>query len=331
VRTRGVTLIGPCPPPAGGIASHVADLAAWLCEQGVPSRVVVPRRSLGFLGQLARPPGWVTHAHVHGHSVRAWLLASACAGVSRAILTVHSGLAPAYLHAHPRVVRMACARYAAVIAVSDAIAEALVAAGVARRRVVVAPAFLPGALAERVPPAGLMQVRRCHCPLLVAAAAPGPEYGVDLALSGFAELLRQHPQAALVLIGPGLRRRELLRRNVYLFGELARAEALGLLAAADVVLRPSRADGDSITVREALALGVPVVASDAARRPPGVIVHASGSVPALARAIDQAWRARPTALPPGDAQAALAALYRRLGVAIAAPPKEAPCAVSSAA
>ena len=39
-----------------------------------------------------------------------------------------------------------------------------------------------------------------------------------------------------------------------------------------IYLRPTSSDGDAVSVREALALGVPVLASDVAQRPPGVRV-----------------------------------------------------------
>ena len=44
-----------------------------------------------------------------------------------------------------------------------------------------------------------------------------------------------------------------------------------------VFVRPTYTDGDSISVREALALRVPVVASDAAYRPQGVLRFTAGN------------------------------------------------------
>jgi glycosyltransferase involved in cell wall biosynthesis len=45
-----------------------------------------------------------------------------------------------------------------------------------------------------------------------------------------------------------------------------------------VFVRPTYTDGDSISVREALALRIPVVASDAAYRPQGVLRFVKGNV-----------------------------------------------------
>jgi hypothetical protein len=51
---------------------------------------------------------------------------------------------------------------------------------------------------------------------------------------------------------------------------------LALMSACDVFLRPTLEDGDSISVREALALGVPVVASRVGARPAGAILFRPG-------------------------------------------------------
>ena len=45
--------------------------------------------------------------------------------------------------------------------------------------------------------------------------------------------------------------------------------AAGLLENSDVFVRPTTSDGDSVSIRECLFLGTPVVASDAAVRPAG--------------------------------------------------------------
>jgi glycosyltransferase involved in cell wall biosynthesis len=319
MRESGVTLVGPVAPPPGGIASHVADLARLLARHRVRAEVVAPERRGAGLGRFFwRALTDVVHVHVHGHSHRAWLLAAGCSAAPRAVLTVHSGLAPAFVARHPALVRAACARYAAVIAVSAAVGSALTAAGVEAARLFQAPAFLEEALADRLPPAGLAALRRRHPILLCAAGAPGPEYAVGLLLSAFAAFRAHHPEAGLILYGPGLRRPELLGAGVYLRGELDRAEALGVVAACDLFVRPTLADGDATSVREALALGCRVVASDAAARPTGVVLHRSGDAPSLAAALQSALEAPP---PPRTdfptAQQTLLGVYRRLGLPIA--------------
>jgi glycosyltransferase involved in cell wall biosynthesis len=57
-----------------------------------------------------------------------------------------------------------------------------------------------------------------------------------------------------------------------------------LWARADVFVRATNTDGDAISVRESLSLRVPVVASDASPRPPGVSLFAAGNLVSLLHA-----------------------------------------------
>lgn len=46
-----------------------------------------------------------------------------------------------------------------------------------------------------------------------------------------------------------------------------------LMEKSDVVVRPTNIDGDSLSIREAIFLGKPIITSDAVERPAGVILH----------------------------------------------------------
>jgi len=61
-----------------------------------------------------------------------------------------------------------------------------------------------------------------------------------------------------------------------------------VLAACDVFVRPTTSDGDANSVREALALGVPTVASDVVERPDGAIPYKCGDAKDFARAVRRA-------------------------------------------
>jgi glycosyltransferase involved in cell wall biosynthesis len=84
---------------------------------------------------------------------------------------------------------------------------------------------------------------------------------VDVALQA-ATLL---PTAKVVVCGDGPERRRLKQRfpDVTFCGHLPRAKVLEWIAASDLVLCASRAEGAPTVVREARALGVPVVATAA--------------------------------------------------------------------
>jgi glycosyltransferase involved in cell wall biosynthesis len=206
--------------------------------------------------------------------------------------------------------------------VSKALRRSLCAAGVPHDRLWIAPAFFLDALGDRITPAGAAALRRRHSPLCAAVAAPGPEYGMDVLLDAFAALRRTRPEAGLVVAGPDLRRAERTRPGVYWLGDLPRAETLGLLEACDVFIRPTRADGDAISVREALALGRRVVASDAAARPEGVALHRAGDAGDLARAVLAALDAPPPQVLVDQGREAVLAAYRQLGLPLGPSPSE---------
>ena len=58
--------------------------------------------------------------------------------------------------------------------------------------------------------------------------------------------------------------------NIYLAGNVLHAITLHLIDKADILLRTTLFDGDAISVREALFLGTPVIATENGMRPEGV-------------------------------------------------------------
>ena len=105
-----------------------------------------------------------------------------------------------------------------------------------------------------------------------------PEYDLPLQIDAMAEVLARHPNAGLAIVGSGSREESLRERidakpyrdRILLCGDVAHEATLRAIAASDVVLRTTLYDGDSVSVREALAFGKPVIATDNGMRPAGV-------------------------------------------------------------
>lgn len=329
-----VLLVGALPPPAGGVATHCRELARALSAAGAAVDLVDPRR-LGPDGRdgrwpllarlaLARLRREIVHVHTNGHNRGSWTLAALCAlgHPAPSLLTLHSGLAPDFVRSHNNLARQVCARYTRIIAVNPDIAAALADAGVPSARVVVCPAFTPSSLAFRLPPPGLARIRRRHAPLIACALAPGPEYGAMVMLDAFKIVRSHHKRAGLALYGPGTREPALaaasrareLHAAVHHLGELTRERALAVVAAADLFVRPTLADGDAISVREALALGRRVVASAVGARPAEALTFPAGDAAACA---EQIFRSLDKRLPDNvrqvDCLQTLLHLYRDAG------------------
>lgn len=344
---RRLVLLGPFPPPWGGISVHVRalrDLAirhGWKVEvidlgEGRDRREPMEGlRSAGgygrFAGELLRIAAGsaILHVHVPGNNARAWMVALAASRAKPGgLLSVHSGLAPALLDGSPacrRLAWLACAGYERILCANREIAEALERCGVAPRRLEVLPAFLPGAVVPGQPPLAALAARSRFESLLAAAVAPGSQYGADVLLDALALLRDRHPKLGCVLYGPStadpsfgeqVGRRGLFDRVVPL-GAIDQPASLAVMQIADLFVRPTRADGDSIAVREALSLGVRVVASDVGCRPREAHRFRSGDPADLAARIVQALAQPP---PPfgtgiGDSAQRILSAWRALGVA----------------
>ncbi|MDB4970140.1 MAG: glycosyltransferase-like protein [Myxococcales bacterium] len=331
---RRVLIVGALPPPSGGVATHCRELARALEAAGLRVDLIDPRR-VGPAGRdgrprllarlaLARLRREIVHVHTNGHNRGSWTVAALCGlgHTGASILTLHSGLAPDYIRKHRTLARLVAGRYSAVVAVNEAIAAALTDAGVAPSKIVVSAAFTPSSLAFRLSPPGLAQIRRAHPLLIACALAPGPEYGAAVMLDAFAAVRAREPRAGLVIYGPGTREPALaaavrargLGGAVHQLGEMARERALAIVAAADVFVRPTLADGDAISVREALALGRPAVASNVGARPPEAKLFPVGDSAACAEQIFQSLATRlPEYAHRVDCLPTLLDLYGRVG------------------
>jgi glycosyltransferase involved in cell wall biosynthesis len=338
-----VALVGNWPRPYGGVAVHVAALCRALRARGAdvvvldighgdhtgagvrPARGVL--RCAAALSGVAAA-GRLVHLHTNGANRKSWLLALAVGRARRPfaprpVLTIHSGSAPAWLRggaARRALAAAACAGYGAVVAVNEEIAAALARAGVPRERLSVLAPFAPAVLEPPAPPPGLAAFLAGRAPVLCAALAPDPLYGADLLGPAFAALRARHPRAALVVFGPGTETpgAPWPPDAVRGLGEVDHAAALAVMAAADVFVRPTRADGDAVSVREALAMGCQVVASAVGHRPSPCLRFPAGDGAALLAALEEAVaRGRRAGGRTGERGAdvfeALHALYRRLG------------------
>jgi glycosyltransferase involved in cell wall biosynthesis len=86
-------------------------------------------------------------------------------------------------------------------------------------------------------------------------------------LAAFADLLEVHPSVSLAIVGDGMMRAELeeeiqrrgLEKRARLLG--AREDVRRLLAASDIFVTASRIEGLPLAVLEAMAAGLPVVAT----------------------------------------------------------------------
>lgn len=319
---KNVLLVGNYPPPFGGISQHVALLHELLRNKKIESCVIDVSNSkekinsgviysksklkLFFNIILSCRKLDIIHIHTNGHNFKSWLLILVCGLLSRlysvpSVVTIHSGLSPAYISHMTTMKKIFLLKvlewYSRVIAVNSKIKDALIINGIKNEKIEIISAYL-GLLSESKIPENdhlkmFVEVRK---PLLASIVAFQPEYGINLLYSLMQNLIKKHPNAGLVIICSGEGYREMqeqidkkkLGDCICLVFDVESANVYYILKKSTLFLRATDFDGDAISVREALELGVPVIASRTDFRPEGVLTFKIGDIEDLSSKVDYA-------------------------------------------
>lgn len=334
-----ITLIGPLPPPHGGIASHVERMEQYLLAQGHEARVLSPFGSSrpGHVKThiLRLPFALLRHSrdHVRHWHLTGWhrlLVMGLCERLlpGPSLFTLHVDVDRA--GPGPRWLKWMLGAVDQVVCVKEEDARKVRERGL-HPRVSTIPAFLP---ALRPPPAEpeLCAWLRSRSPALLFMASHWglsqgrPTYGLDLMLEALTPLSGRLPELGLLALVPEenmpVEQAEQVRALLGALGGkvrlVTRAVSLeSLLPAADLLVRPTRTDGDAISLREAEALGVEALASDCVSRPTACRLFRSDSVEDLSAALrrfleDKAGATTKGSVQPVDFAGILLDAYRQL-------------------
>jgi glycogen(starch) synthase len=303
-----ILLIGPCPPPHGGVSVHVAGIKRGLTAAGIRCHVLStdqirwPHFIATLIGHVRR--GWTLHLHTNGHNRNSWLLALICGFVGRlgagGVLSLHSGMAPAYLAPsfpwRRRLARFGTSFYRCVICVNPEIREALESTGVPAERIEIIPAYIGIERPDIVLAAPVETWIEQHQPMLSTTLFFRPEYGFDSLVDAVETLRKKYPSLGCVVMGSGEDRAAAewrirdagLEDSILLLGDVSHEICLAVMSMSNVFVRPTLRDGDSVSVREALSLEVPVVASRTGTRPEGAILFSPENLTELLSGIETA-------------------------------------------
>ena len=320
LRGLKVGLVGPLPPPAGGMANQTRQLAELLAREGalvtlVPSNAPYRPRFIGrlrglrglfrlvpYLVRLWRVAGQVDLMHVMANSGWSWHLCAAPAiRVARwrrvpTVVNYRGGEAATFLAKSARSVRRTLRGAGALVVPSGFLQQVFNGHGLR---------------AEIVP--NIIDLERFHPPPdhdrplprhLVVARNLEPIYDIPTALRAFALIRGSLPDVRLTVAGSGpeLEALQVLSRELHIAdhvkfcGTRDRDQMAALYRSAAVVINPSRVDNMPNSVLEAMASGVPVVSTDV------------GGVPYILREGDTGLM-----VPAGDPGAMAAAVLRVLG------------------
>jgi|CZKD01.1.fsa_nt_gi glycogen(starch) synthase len=312
-----VLQLGPYPPPHGGVQTNLVAIRSFLRSRGVPCAVInvtrhrrpnadevyYPQGPAQLLQLLVRLRYDVIHQHFGGmltNRILALSLACTSRPGAKSVMTFHSGGYPSTPEGQSLrpnsfggfVLR----RFDGLIAVNQEIMTFFQKMRVSphRTRLISPYSFLteqaPGALPEP-----LAAFFAAHNPVLISAGQLEPEYDLPLQIEAMPHIRKRFPDAGLVMLGSGSLKDELRARiqqhpcgeHILLPGDVSHAAAMEAIFHARILLRTTLYDGDAISVREALQLGTPVIATDNAMRPAGVRLIPKQDLHALLRAIEQ--------------------------------------------
>ena len=316
-----ILILGPVPPPLGGIAVHIERLVPVLQKIGLRVGVLnhfSASKKPFVIGALNRNPfnyyrltrrfsARVVHYH---HSQWLALIAVALASgrnKARYIVTLHGTALVSRLDSGPavltRITRWALRRFDAIIVVNPHILSAL-ERHVDRRRINVLPAYLEASVHEPPYDDKLESFLSTGTTLLtpvygVQFLDDGRDlYGLDTVAEAFAAVAPDRPELRLAFFvanRPAGRKARAYLTNISkmvaqtgLADRMVVAFGISLTPAFrhDVILvRSTRSEGDALSIREALAADVPVVASDVVERPSGTSTFRTNDASDLRRAI----------------------------------------------
>lgn len=318
-------VVGPLPPPAGGMANQCEQLVRLLRQDGVHvefvrtnepyrpawlGRIPVLRAAARlplYVWQLWRAAGRAEAMHVLANSGWSWHLFAAPAIVIgrlrglRVIVNYRGGNAESFL-----------AKSAKPVLMTLRMAHALVTPSSFLQRV-----FSGYGLTAQVVP-NIVDLSRFRpspardfgmAPHLIVTRNLEPIYDIPTAIRAFALLRAEFPGARLTVAGSGPELPHLqalvaglgLGDSVVFAGRIDNADIPALYAGADCVLNPSTVDNMPISILEAHASGVPVVSTNVGGIPDIVqdgvsaLLVPAGDHEAMARAAIRVLADRPFA------------------------------------
>jgi len=281
-------------PPRFDVSVCCLDAdGAW--AEGLRARgveVLALQRDPGFrpdigrrIAKLAAARGArVLHCHQYSPFVYGWIASKYNTGL-RIVYTEHGRLSDAPPTLKRRLVNPLLARFpGSIVAVSRELREYMIASRFPAARVeVVHNGIAPGLPAtglDRILARRALGLERDSLTFMTVARLD-PVKDLRTMLDAFAIVRIARPDAQLVIVGDGPERERLeVRAAAPDLGDSVRfagyrADVRSVLAAADVYVSSSISEGISITILEAMATGIPVVAT-AVGGTPEVLEHARG-------------------------------------------------------
>lgn len=292
-----VCLVGPLPPPSGGMAEQTAQLARLLSNDGIQVNIVqvntpYPKNWLGrirglraiirlipYLLRLWQTIGNASIVHVMANSGWSWYLHAAPAILIAhfrkipSIVNYRGGGAAEFLRKSAKLVLPTLRNTQALILPSSYLLTVFKEFGIHGK-------IVPN-IVDLYRFAPTQNHRPSSSPHIVVTRNLETIYGIDIALKAFRLILDHLPLARMTIAGTGDQENDLVQIShelnitdkVSFVGRLDREGIIELYKTADILLNASRIDNMPNSLLEALASGVPIVTTNAGGIPYMVQQH----------------------------------------------------------
>jgi len=306
IQVQRIALVGPLPPPFGGMANQTEQLAGLLTDSGLDVRLIRSNepyrpawagrikgmralfRLLPYLARVWRGVGKVQLVHLMANSGWSWHLFAApviwLARIRRipVVVNYRGGEAEAFLQAQIRWVRPTLERVDRLVVPSGFLKAVFEKFGIEAE---VVPNIID---LERFNGEREVTATRRAAHLVVCRNLESI-YDVESAIRAFLTVHERFPEARLSVAGEGPERERLerlvetlgLHDAVSFSGRLDRDGMVALYRSADLMINSSRVDNMPNALLESMSAGVPVVTTDAG----GIPYMVSDSVTALIRPV----------------------------------------------
>ncbi|MBG58284.1 MAG: glycosyltransferase family 1 protein [Porticoccus sp.] len=282
-------VVGPLPPPAGGMATQTSQLVKLFKEEGLEVCLVQTNRPyrpksveklrgvralfrlVPYLVAVWKMAGKVDVIHLMANSGWSWQLFStpvvwlAWLKNTPVIVNYRGGEAGSYFKQSFRWIRPTLNRATKIVVPSGYLQEVFAKFGVETTvipNIINLERFRPAAIVDDAPATKGFRV--------IITRNLEAIYGIATAINALAIVRREIPAIELAIAGSGPQLAELtaltdqlgLQEHVQFVGRLDAQQIVDFYQSADLVLNPTTVDNMPNSVLEALACGVPVVTTD---------------------------------------------------------------------
>ena len=320
-----IALIGPYPPPYGGIAIHIQRLKEQLEKNGYECVIYELGREGESLERnvirLKNVKRWllkyfffakedVIHFHSPDWRGRVMMGLMGLLG-KKTVISIHGESLSDSLKEgrwlRKQIITFAIRHTSFIIADNEKIKNLVLSLGVGQQKIAHISAFIPPTVREedfKKVPQYVWDFIHQHQPVISANAFSisfynGIDvYGLDMIVELAARLKNGYPKLGIVFCLPNIGdedyfnklNQEITEKGLkehILFITEPLDEVYPIWQESDIFVRPTVTDGDALSIREALYFKIPVVTSDACPRPRGIILFKNRDVDSFTENVER--------------------------------------------